>query len=852
MPSLQSIAITANYLFKSKSTRTSLLEVICSLDECLQQYDPKGTDSELKYAEKLIESAKEYFLRRRLGGLCNNGPRIFHVVFSPVGENTVYTRKATYVYMPKVESVLIKVGQAPADTMKDALRPVMRAMVSNELLKHADADVKVSVVSCISELSRITAPQQPYDDGLMKEIFQLTVRALEELSHSGRSCHKAVSVLETVADVKACNMLLDLECDVLVIEIFQLFLRIIRPDHPNVVITSMKEILTLLIEESDEISMELLQPFLDSLRKGNQICSPISSKLGEKVLKECVSTVRPCLLEALKSRSMNLDDYAEIVSSICNEMPEGEQMTENENVIDAVKVGPSAAVICETLLEDGTLLNIQMEQLKNTGCRRRAKKKESSAIKDADLADKRNGSLHSALIGDERKGTAGSKRKPRQSSRKSGSVSKGDVETIGGLKIVKREGNLTDAEESSVQQVDEKKQKNDRATIEIQDIEESGDEEIKLSVGDENLSSKLVKTKRRRKLALKKDEDSKRRRFTQKYGEEMVGIRIRVWWPLEEVFYEGAISAFDSVKKKHEITYDDGVIEILNLSKEQWEMLEDNPSDKKHEAEFQCNAVSSVLSTTKKAKRTSSTKKEPGVSSSERSKRNARKSDIESLDIPIQIRRMMLLSLKQQSKTCLVALESSLTLEDHQSDKKHETDLQSNDVSAVPYTKKKAKRTSSIKKERRVSSSKRSKRKAQKSDIGSLDIPIPDKTNDATDVDCETSSGNKEVVDKDDNGITQKQRFKTCESFWMQYVQKHDAVLQSIDVSSVPSKRNAQKSDVEPLDIPTPDKMNDASDVGCETSSGKKELVDKEDESMTSKVALESSLTQVHLQRCQK
>lgn len=43
-----------------------------------------------------------------------------------------------------------------------------------------------------------------------------------------------------------------------------------RPDHPNVVFTSMEEIMTLLIEESDEISMELLQPLLDSVRKENQ------------------------------------------------------------------------------------------------------------------------------------------------------------------------------------------------------------------------------------------------------------------------------------------------------------------------------------------------------------------------------------------------------------------------------------------------------------------------------------------------------------------------------------------------------------------------------------------------------
>lgn len=43
-----------------------------------------------------------------------------------------------------------------------------------------------------------------------------------------------------------------------------------RPDHPNVVFTSMEEIMTLLIEESDEISMELLQPLLDSARKENK------------------------------------------------------------------------------------------------------------------------------------------------------------------------------------------------------------------------------------------------------------------------------------------------------------------------------------------------------------------------------------------------------------------------------------------------------------------------------------------------------------------------------------------------------------------------------------------------------
>lgn len=44
----------------------------------------------------------------------------------------------------------------------------MKALVANELLKHPDIDVKVAVASCISEITRITAPDAPYEDEQMK------------------------------------------------------------------------------------------------------------------------------------------------------------------------------------------------------------------------------------------------------------------------------------------------------------------------------------------------------------------------------------------------------------------------------------------------------------------------------------------------------------------------------------------------------------------------------------------------------------------------------------------------------------------------------------------------------------
>jgi hypothetical protein len=64
-------------------------------------------------------------------------------------------------------------------------------------LWHADMDVKVLVVSCITEITRITTPNEK-----MKEIFQLTIVVFEDLSHVSGQCYtKAVSILDIVAKI---------------------------------------------------------------------------------------------------------------------------------------------------------------------------------------------------------------------------------------------------------------------------------------------------------------------------------------------------------------------------------------------------------------------------------------------------------------------------------------------------------------------------------------------------------------------------------------------------------------------------------------------------------------------------
>ncbi|KAJ6847786.1 claspin [Iris pallida] len=59
-------------------------------------------------------------------------------------------------------------------------------------------------------------------------------------------------------------------------------------------------------------------------------------------------------------------------------------------------------------------------------------------------------------------------------------------------------------------------------------------------------------------------------------GANIVGLKIKVWWPDDKKFYHGVIDKFDHLTKKHTVVYTDGDIEILLLKKERWEFAGGN------------------------------------------------------------------------------------------------------------------------------------------------------------------------------------------------------------------------------------------------------------------------------------
>lgn len=73
--------------------------------------------------------------------------------------------------MQQAATCLTELDQSPSASILESLQPSLNAIVKPELLKHQDRDVKLLVATCICEITRITAPEAPYSDDVLKVCF---------------------------------------------------------------------------------------------------------------------------------------------------------------------------------------------------------------------------------------------------------------------------------------------------------------------------------------------------------------------------------------------------------------------------------------------------------------------------------------------------------------------------------------------------------------------------------------------------------------------------------------------------------------------------------------------------------
>uniref|UniRef100_A0A7N1A0X3 Uncharacterized protein n=1 Tax=Kalanchoe fedtschenkoi TaxID=63787 RepID=A0A7N1A0X3_KALFE len=225
---------------------------------------------------------------------------------------------------------LSELDQSPSASMLESLQPFFNGIAKPELLKHQDRDVKLLVATCICEITRITAPEAPYTDDVLREIFALIVGTFIGLSDaSGPSFGRRVTILETLARYRSCVVMLDLECYDLIKEMFNIFFSVSRDDHPDNVQIAMETIMVVLIEESEDIPAEILLAILSNLGRDKKDTSSTARKLAMDVIKHSAGKLEPEVKQFLISSisgdgrsSDNHIDYHEVIYDIYHCAPQ--------------------------------------------------------------------------------------------------------------------------------------------------------------------------------------------------------------------------------------------------------------------------------------------------------------------------------------------------------------------------------------------------------------------------------------------------------------------------------------------------------------------------------------------------
>ncbi|KAF3792702.1 Sister chromatid cohesion PDS5-like protein A [Nymphaea thermarum] len=231
---------------------------------------------------------------------------------SEVGKRLSQTRlnkDALVKLLKQASDALSEFLQSPS--LQSALEPIYDSIVRHNYLRHKDKDVKLLVAACFSEIIRILAPDPPFSDALLKvyallykillyqDIFKLFIGTFGELADTASPYFtRRVKILETVARVRCCVLMLDIGCNDLVLDMFNVFFSVIRDEHPQSLFQGILSIMTLILEE--EVTQPLLDVILQNLLKDEKNVSP-SYRLAVSVIQNCMEKLEPFVRRFLTS-----------------------------------------------------------------------------------------------------------------------------------------------------------------------------------------------------------------------------------------------------------------------------------------------------------------------------------------------------------------------------------------------------------------------------------------------------------------------------------------------------------------------------------------------------------------------
>ncbi|PSR74380.1 hypothetical protein PHLCEN_2v9888 [Hermanssonia centrifuga] len=204
-----------------------------------------------------------------------------------VGKNPV-AADALQKKLKALHSELAEMEQEFVDT--HSLGSVRKELISTSILLHKDKGVKAYTACCLAELLRLYAPDAPYTQNELQDIFSFFFRQLSA-NLTGPDCpyyNEYFHLLESLSVVKSVVLVCDLpNADDLMVEIFKSFFAMVRHDLAKKIELFMADILIALIDEGQSLPSEVLEIIMAQFMDRNTRMEQPAFRLAVQV---CVST----------------------------------------------------------------------------------------------------------------------------------------------------------------------------------------------------------------------------------------------------------------------------------------------------------------------------------------------------------------------------------------------------------------------------------------------------------------------------------------------------------------------------------------------------------------------------------
>ncbi|KAL0574121.1 Sister chromatid cohesion protein pds5 [Marasmius crinis-equi] len=191
---------------------------------------------------------------------------------------------------------LAEMDQEQVDT--SSLSTVRKDLISTSIFLHKDRGVKAYAACCLADILRLYAPDAPYTQAELRDIFQFFFRQLATGMKSQESPYYSeyFHLLESLSTVKSVVLVCDLpNAEELMTDIVKQFFALVRNNFAKKIEIFMAEILVAIIDEAQSVPSDaldlILAQFMDknakieqpAYRLAVQVCNQTSDKLQRHV-----------------------------------------------------------------------------------------------------------------------------------------------------------------------------------------------------------------------------------------------------------------------------------------------------------------------------------------------------------------------------------------------------------------------------------------------------------------------------------------------------------------------------------------------------------------------------------------